>query len=310
MGADAPVGGVEFVDVEVRDAPGRTPMGYHDQGGGIPLRDITGNLILVDDEGNRTEVRLTPEVLAEWMPVTAIRDIPRLDLDVASLVPLAPDSPAAATGVRWPVIRKSGEYLLYATEGDEVRFTVSHTQVGRSAGKDMAVRIIAPSGEVAHEATAPFEEQTAIGFTAPETGVYTIALDAGNNRFWLGDSSHALNISGRGGPVSFIHQEKDLIFYVPPGTTEFGVRVFGQGAGEALAAALVNPMGEVVEEVDNQFELHQFLVELDEPSRGEVWTLQIRKPSAITWEDHFVDLRGVPPVLAPAGTTLLAPAGQ
>jgi hypothetical protein len=38
--------------------------------------------------------------------------------------------------------------------------------------------------------------------------------------------------------------------------------------------------------------------------------LQIRKPSDATWEDHFVDLRGVPPLLAPAGAPLLVPAGD
>jgi hypothetical protein len=60
---------------------------------------------------------------------------------------------------------------------------------------------------------------------------------------------------------------------------EFGVRVFGEGAGEAVAAKLINPFGEVVGEVDNQFEMHQFHVELEQPSAGEIWTLQIRKPS-------------------------------
>ncbi|MFO8082416.1 MAG: right-handed parallel beta-helix repeat-containing protein [Armatimonadota bacterium] len=308
MGADAPVGGVEFVDVEVHDPVDRIPMRYVDQAGGTALEDISGNLILVGEDGSRTNVELTEDVLAEWMPVTQIQDIPRLDLDTGELVPLVSDSPEAATDARWPVIRRHGDFLLYANEGDEVSFTVSYTQVGKSSGTEMPIEIVAPSGEVAHEAGAAFQEQTEVTFTAPETGVYTMSLDPGSNRFQFSDSSHPLNISGAEGPVRFIGMNKDLIFYVPEGTEEFGVRVFGDNAGEALAATLLNPMGEVVGEVDNQFELHQFHVELDEPSDGEVWTLQIRKPSDITWEDHYVDLRGILPVLAPAGTTLLVPA--
>ena len=307
-GADVPVGGVHFEDVVVRDLPDRDPMAYTDMAGGIALADITGNLFLEDAEGERTRVDLTPEVLAEWMPVVSVKDIPRLPLDKAQLVPLVLDSPAVAVGVRWPIIRKVGTYLLYANEGDDVSFTVNHMQVGNYSGEDMPIEIVAPSGEVAHEAAAPFQQETVVSFAAPETGVYTIALKAGGNRFQLKDPSHPLNVSAADSSINFIGQEKDLSFYVPEGTTEFGVRVIGQGTGEAVKATLLTPTGEVFEEVDNQFQLHQFEVELDEPGQGEIWTLQIRKPSAMTWEDYFVELRGIPAVLAPAGATLLVPA--
>ncbi len=310
MGADAPVGGVEFKDVVLRDAPDRNPMAYHDQGGGILLEGVTGNLILLDAEGNRTNVELTEERLAEWMPVTEIALIPRLSLDDFTLVPLVLDSPAVVTDVRWPIIRKTGEYVLYADEGDEVSFTVNHTQVGKYSGRDMPVKIVAPSGEVAHEAAAPFQQETVVSFTAPETGVYSMSLSARANRFQLKDPTHPLSITCEDGPISFIGMNKDVTFYVPEGTEEFGVRVFGQGSGEAIAATLIDPQGEVFGEVDNQFELHQFHVELEEPSQGQIWTLQLRKPSDMTWEDHFVDLRGIPPLLAPKGSTLLVPRQQ
>ncbi|MGI5820013.1 MAG: right-handed parallel beta-helix repeat-containing protein [Armatimonadota bacterium] len=302
--ATAPIGGVEFVDVVVRDAPDRNPMAYTDQGGGIPLEGITGNLILVDEAGNRTDVQLTGEVLAEWMPVIEIRQIALQELEIEQLVPLHAD----ATPTGWPIIRKSANYLLHAEQGDEVSFVFNHMQVASIGGSEVPVRILAPSGEVAHETVAPFQEQTPVSFVAPETGVYTMSLSVGSNRFQLRDASHPLVIDASGGPINFIHQEKDLSFYVPEGTEEFAVHVIGQGVGEAVAARLLTPDGEVFGEVDNQFQLHQFYVELDEPSRGEVWTLQIRRPSAMTWEDHFVELRGIPPLLAPGGGPLLVPA--
>jgi len=44
--------------------------------------------------------------------------------------------------------------------------------------------------------------------------------------------------------------------------------------------------------------------------RGQVWLLQIRKPWDSTRENHFVELRGIPPLLVPAGAPLLVPAGD
>ncbi|MFW5866657.1 MAG: right-handed parallel beta-helix repeat-containing protein [Armatimonadota bacterium] len=308
--AQDPIGGVEFEDVVVASSPDRAPMSYVDQSGGIPLENITGNLILVGPDGERDDLQLTEEVLAGWMPVVKIAQVPSLDLDTDNLVPLVLDSPAASTDVRWPIIRKAGDLLLYAHEGDEVRFVVNHMQLAKIAGKEMPVKVIAPSGEVAHETIAPFKEETEVGFVAPETGVYSMSLAAGANRFQVRGITNPVVVDASAGPVNFVGQEKDLTFYVPEGTEEFAVHLRGEGTGEAVKATLLTPTGEVFGEVDNQFQLHQFHVELEQPGQGGIWTLQIRKPSDITWEDHFVELRGVPPVLAPAGATLLVPAGE
>ncbi|MFW6155804.1 MAG: right-handed parallel beta-helix repeat-containing protein [Armatimonadota bacterium] len=308
--ADTPVGGVEFVDVVVRDLPDRALMRYGDQAGGIPVEDITGNIILLDEAGERTDLQLTDQRLAEWMPETAVVEIPRHSLEGVELMPLEVEPPVEVSEVRWPIIRKTGEHLLHAEAGDEVSFTVSHLQVGSYGGGNMPVTVTAPSGEVVIEARAAFKQETPVSFVAPATGVYTIAGSAGGNRYQLKEPSHALVVNAESDPVSFIGQEKDLVFYVPEGTEEFGVRVYGQGAGEALAATLIDPAGEVFDQVDNQFGLHQFHVQKDEPSRGEIWMLQIRQPSESTWEDHFVDLRGIPPLLAPAAAPLLIPAAD
>ncbi|MGD9495547.1 MAG: right-handed parallel beta-helix repeat-containing protein [Armatimonadota bacterium] len=306
LGADTAVGGVDFDRVLVRDPIDRAPMAYNDQGGGIPLRDITGTLILEKD-GEQTTVELTEDVLKEWMPVIALKDIPRLGLDVQPLAPLPSPAPVAADQARWPVVRRAGTYLLYALAGDEVSFTVSHQQVGRYAGEEMSVIVTAPSGAEALRTTAPFQEVTPVSFTAPETGIYRLVLDPGANRFQIGAASNPMALLLADGPINLIHSAGDFCFYVPPGTTEFGVRVAGQGPGEAIKATLLNPRGEVFGEVDNQYQTYQFEVELEQPSEGEVWTLRLDRPSDSTWEDHYVDLRGVPPLLSAAGTTLLVP---
>ncbi|HCA48030.1 MAG TPA: hypothetical protein DEP45_11980 [Armatimonadetes bacterium] len=108
-----------------------------------------------------------------------------------------------------------------------------------------------------------------MSFVAPETGAYRISVSVGSNLVRLLDPSHPLVLDGSAGAINFVGQEKDLSLHVPEGTREFGVRIVGQ---------------------------------------GEIWTLQIRQPSAIRWEDYYVDLRNIPPLLAPAGATLLVPA--
>ena len=89
--ADQPVGGVEFGSCLVRDSAERVPMAYIDRGGGIPLKGISGTLIL-EKNGQRTEVPLTEELLAEWMPVTAMKAIPRLSLEGLTLKRLVADA--------------------------------------------------------------------------------------------------------------------------------------------------------------------------------------------------------------------------
>ncbi|MEA3402508.1 MAG: right-handed parallel beta-helix repeat-containing protein [Armatimonadota bacterium] len=308
-GAADAVGGVHFENVVVQDPLDRNPMGYVDQGGGIPLKMVTGTLVLVDEEGQRTEVELTEELLAEWMPVAALKDIPRLSLEGMSFEPLVPDSAAAvAEPVRWPWLRRQGHFALYAQEGEEVSFLAKFAQVGNYAGDEMPVTVTGPSGAEVHSAAVPFQSEATVRFTAPQTGLYRIDADAGQNRLQLSGASHPMAIVGEEAPIRLIHSAGDFRFYVPPGVTEFGVRISGEGTGEAIRAALINPLGETVEEVDNQFQTHQFEVELPDPSEGQVWTLRLAKPSAMTWEDHYVDLRGVPPLLTPAGTALIVPA--
>ena len=97
---------------------------------------------------------------------------------------------------------------------------------------------------------------------------------------------------------------------MPPCTTLFGVRLWGEGVGEGVQATLIRPTGEVFATVDDLVQTYQFEVELDPPSAGEVWTLRTARPGHTTWEDFYVDLRGIPPLLTPAGAPLLVPAAD
>ena len=98
-----------------------------------------------------------------------------------------------------------------------------------------------------------------------------------------------------------------FFFWVPAGSRSFGVRVSGEGVGEAVRAALVDRSGQIVEQVDNVAATHQFEVDLPKPSAGEAWSLVLSKPTRIPMEDQHIDLRGIPPLLAGSKEGLLRP---
>lgn len=308
LGADAPVGGVEFANVLVRDAIERPPLGYNDQAGGTPVRDVSGTLT-VERNNQRTEVELTEELIAQWLPAAQMRDIPRLSIEGVALEPLAEAlPPVAAEPSEWPRVRGIGNYVLLAEEGDEVKFTVRHLQVGRYSGSDMQISIIGPTGDEVYRTKAPFMQGTPISFTAPETGIYRFTLHASGNASQIADPSHPVALVIGEKPVGLTCSGGELIFHVPPGTEQFGVRVAGQGTGEAIKATLLNPEGEIVGQVDNQYQTHQFEVSGEQALAGGVWTLRLQGPSDLAWDDHSVDLRGIPPLLSAAGTVPLSPA--
>jgi len=303
---DDPAGGAEFVDVRVTDARVHQPMAYMDYGG-VAISDVTGNLILIDEQGNETAVELTPEILAEWMPQIVLRDIPRLSLEGVTLEPM--EVPVAAdTTPSWPWQRRVGTYIVCADAGDEVSFHAEFAQVGNYAGDQMPITVTAPSGEVVHEATVPFQDEETVSFTAPETGAYTVVADGGGNRMRLSEWSHPTALTGGGEAVRFMQYAGYLKFYVPEGLTLFGVRIWGEGVGEGVQATLLRPDERVFGTVDDQVQTYQFEVELDQPSPGEVWTLRTAPPSHTTWEDFYVDLRGIPPLLTPAGAAMVVAA--
>ncbi len=300
------VGGVEFVDCVVSDAPERNPIGYVDAGG-VGLADITGTLI-IDTDGQRETVPLTPEILAEWMPITVWRDIPHMTLEGLTMQPLVAELPAEPFAFGHAIARSRGHWILYASEGDEVSLTVHFGQVGGYRGVPLPVTVTGPSGEAVHSVEAPFMQDSEVTFTAPATGLYRIDAAPGANLMYVIASSHPLNIAGEGGPIRLISSTGDFYFWVPAGTREFGVRVAGQGEGEGVRAVLINPDGEVVDEVDNSAATYQFEVDLPEGTPGQAWLLRLTKPTVMPMEDHHVDLRGVPPLLAPSPEALIVPA--
>ena len=85
---------------------------------------------------------------------------------------------------------------------------------------------------------------------------------------------------------------------MPAGTKAFGLFIYGQGAGEAIKATVFDPTGKQVWEKDNITLPEMCAPEQAPPAKDQVWRLHLSKPSGTTYEDNYVDVRGVPPFLA------------
>lgn len=308
QGADQDTGGLEFRNVVVRDSLPRAPMTFLDMVGGLKVSDVTGNLLLEKD-GKQEDVKLTPDVLKQWMPVLALKSYPKFDMSKATFAPLTPQADPAKFAAPGLALRKTANAVLYAKAGDAVQVTVRQGQVGRYGGKPMPVVITGPDGKEVHKTSTPegFNQDTAIQFTAPATGLYRLQAVPDPNQMQFTASSHPLNFTAQGEAIHFIASVGQVFLYVPKGVTEFGVRVYGEGLGEGVKAALCDPTGKVIEEKDNIAQTSVLSATLAQPATGEIWSLKLARPSGMAMEDYYLVPLGVPPLLAPSKEAILAP---
>jgi hypothetical protein len=305
-GGDLDVGGVKFTDVLVRDPVARNPMVFVDMVSGLQVADVTGSLILEKD-GQQQRVELTKELLAQWMPVIALKKIPRLKLAGVSFAPVQPLPAGQKYEVGTWRLRKIGTVVVWAKQGEQVTVTLKGGQIGKYAMSPIAVVVTGPDGKEVANVKTPFETDSPVTFTAPETGLYLIKTDAGANYALFTSSTHPLNFTGAGEAIHFIQSTGTVYFYVPPGTKEFGIRIFGEGIGEGVKATLMDPAGVVAVEKDNIARTDMLTVEFPQPCAGAVYALKLEKPSGMAMEDFYLDPVGIPPLVSPTKDALLKP---
>ncbi|MGI5818629.1 MAG: right-handed parallel beta-helix repeat-containing protein [Armatimonadota bacterium] len=300
------VGGVHFENVLIRDEMDRTPMARHSHELGVNVHGITGSIVL-ERGGERTPLTLTEDLVSSWMPVHVVPDLPRISLDDVSLAPVHAGGPAEAYSFAGFNLRRDLTPVVYAEAGDQVSMTIGYQQVVRLTGDTMPVTFVAPSGAEIEAGEVPFQQERVISFVAPETGVYRVIATPDRNQMHINASTHPVNLSTEHAPVQFYNTTGELFFHVPAGTEEFGVVVAGEGSGEAVKIGVFDPAGALVEERDNVTAAQMIHVELDAPSPGATWRLELSRPSDVGFEDYTLELRGIPPLLAPSPEAALAP---
>ena len=299
------VGGVEFVDCRLVEPVDRPLMAFEDYAGELRVLDVTGTLKVIRD-GKERVIPITEQFLDELMPTRTLKRIRRYELTDAHFVPVFPDVTLPSTEPPLARQRTHGEYLVYATKGDEVQLRVRHLKVGGYGGNDMKIPVLDESGKSIATLVAPFQKDTQCSFTAPETGTFKLVCDAGGNCVHVDSPTHRLCLVGIGRPISFISTSGDFYFRIPGSVAEFGVKIFGSG-GERVNAAVFDPSGAQVWSKENLDIPQMYEGKPRTAGKDEVWRIRIGKPTDGAFEDNYIDLRGVPNVLAYTPEALLKP---
>ncbi|MBI5394405.1 MAG: right-handed parallel beta-helix repeat-containing protein [Verrucomicrobia bacterium] len=301
------IGGIRFVNCTVRDNQNRLPMSYHDMSGGVGLRDITGTLIVKRGD-KRTTHRLTPKLIAEWMPFRSFKQIGRFDAKGLRCEPVLRDVKLDAKQRSHAKQRGLSEWLLWAEAGQQASFTVLIRPVGKGEPRPVPVSLVAPSGKLTKLRNAQGGEETAYEFQAAETGAHKIVCEPQGWTATVNSASHRVCVYSESSSIHFLGTTGQYFFWVPAGTKEFAIKVSGENAAECVKAALFDAGGNKVEEKDNISQAHQFVATLKNTAAGEIWSLRLDKPTTGVLEDFHVQLQGIPPLLSHTKESLLKPA--
>jgi hypothetical protein len=180
--------------------------------------------------------------------------------------------------------------------------------VGRASGSPVPVQIVGPSGQQVKRFSVEFLQEAEAEFAAAETGVYRVECQPGGHTVRLASSSHAALIAADAGPIHLLNTTGEFYFLVPAGVPQFAVRFWGSGDLERVSAAVFDPSGAQVWKQDDISTAQSYQIERQNSERDEVWRLALSRPSVGVLEDHYVELRGIPPVLGFRPDGLLAPA--
>lgn len=296
-------GGAVFKNCTIVDPLPRRPIGYHDSAGGRKLVDVSGTLT-VEHAGRRETITLDQAQIDAWFPIQAFRRFPPYPGREGPYEPLAPSESRKewSCNVRQ---RVKAEWLVWAEAGAEVALTVRIQPVGRSELKAVPVFWIGPSEKATKLGEA--RETLNASFRAVKTGAHRIVCEPGSATASITESNQPVSMIAPGrGLFHLLGTVGELFFVVPKGVDAFGVLVSGDGPGERVKATLLHPAGTIVGQRDN-IDGHQFLIERPS-SENTVWSLRLERPSKGVLEDVYVELQGLPPILATGREALLKPA--
>ena len=299
-----PIGGVEFIDCVVRDKVERLPMAFFNPAG-VELTDVIGTLTLIRD-GRATKFELTRELINEWFPQQAFKVFPKFEVKGAKFVPLFPDAKFPQGVSSTARLRGVAEFLVWANAGEKVAFTLKVLPVGKVEVRPAKVAITTPSGKVIGMKDAVAERDNDYEFVADETGAFRITCDAGNATVTLSKCTHRFCLFAGEGTFHFLGTVGEFFFLVPKGVREFGVKVMGGDGTELVKVTVRDGVGRVVAERDN-IALGQFAITRENEESDEIFSVKFERPSIGVLEDFFVQLQGIPPLLAPVREALLKP---
>ncbi len=292
------IGGIVFDGCTIRDAEDRPPMSYRDNSPGLPLWSITGTLKLIHG-AQRTTYRLTPELIARWMPIRPFKMFTRIDTTRWRWQPAFPELKPEVSQRNTARQRGTAEWLLWIETAQKVSFNVRIQAVGNAEVKPVPVSLISPSGNVTKLAAAAPGKGIQYDFQVTERGAVRIVCEAQSATAAVNSPESRVCLYSPTGRFHLLGTTGQFWFVVPSSPAEFGITVWGGGGTECVKAAVLNPAGEKIQERDNIGRAHQFLITRTKISGDEIWCLSFDKPQTGVLEDFYVELEGIPGVISP-----------
>lgn len=288
-------GNVEFVNLRIRERVDRPWISVHNSAG-LPFSGISGNVTV--ERGGKTVSHTIDQALIDRLspPDPTVR-IPRLALDAKSLIP-----PASAAGEPVKIarhrVRGGACYLVSAGEGQTVSFALRHDRVGKVDSPPMKVEIQLPGGKTLQKVSVPLGEEKNVSFAASESGLFQIICETKSHTAQMTTCTHPVSLAAVNGSFHFIATAADLYFVAPAGAKPFGVRFSGEGDGERVTAEIFDAAGKSVWHAENIAARESYRCDRAAKAAGEVWKIHLQRPTQGVFEDHYVELRGVPSIVA------------
>jgi hypothetical protein len=156
--------------------------------------------------------------------------------------------------------------------------------------------------------TVEMGQEAEHAFQAKTAGVYRIVCKPESRTVQLVSCSHPVSLVGEGSTLHFVQTAAEFCFRVPQGTRQFAVRLAGEGDKELVKATVRNAAGKVVWEQDQIGASQSYRFDGPPPAQDEIWKVRLSRPTKAVFEDHFLELRGVPPIVSFQPEALLRPA--
>ena len=306
---EATGGNLFFRNVTVKDPNEDRPLFHFSDSsmGGGGLRNIGGEITFIAN-GKTTKHVFSDEWAKAAFPPREIKKIPYYPMDGARFQPYQANAAIPDQDLPDLQPRGLGRFWLHANQGEEIRLAVLYGQLGNYSGTAAPVSLTTPSGKKLALGSARFKEVTDLALAeAPETGLYQVEISAGGNWSAIKRSNRAIVLPAYPKAAHLASGGGDYFVLVPPGSGEFGIRLWGEGA-EGLKATIFDPAGNQVWQKDDISAVEQFVGTQEQGQAGGVWKLRVEKPTNLpVIEDHFIRIYGIPPFIGLAPELLLAP---
>jgi hypothetical protein len=288
-----PVGGVRFNRFKVKQPDPRPWIVWQNNTTvADPVADLTGR-VTVEQGGDRKDVALTPEWVAQTFPPRFTVRVPRVTGDLAKVK--VTDRSEGMIELSPFRLRRSGTYVFAAKAGAEVILIGAQSQVGKYAVSSKPLIVLSPSGKTVKKVPLPtFKDRTEVRFAAVEGGFYRLLVDVGANAFTLLEASVPVAFDATQKAVSLIASTGSLFVPVPQATGVFAFGVAGEGEGEAVQVTVLDPAGQIVWTKDAISQMERFTANGGQGAESGLWQIKVARPSRGGFEDFHVEVLGVP----------------